>query len=48
MVVDMEHHEIEQIVHGDMPMRNIMVLEEVIPVRDYEEFAEDVKRRWKK
>lgn len=47
MVVDMEPHEIEQIVHGSMPMRNIMVLEEVIPLRDYEEFAKDVKRRWK-
>ena len=47
MIVNMEPHEVDQVALGDMPMRHIMELEEILPLRDYEDFAKDVHRRWK-
>jgi len=32
---------------GMMPMRNIFEIEEILPLREYEAFAADVKKRWK-
>lgn len=48
MVVDVESHdELDRLAMGAMPMRHIFECEEVLPVRDYGSFAEDVKHRWK-
>jgi len=48
MIVNMESHdELDQIAMGAMPMRHIFEVEEILPIRDYEDFAQDVKRRWK-
>lgn len=30
-----------------LPMAHYLEIEEVLPVREYERFADDVKRRWK-
>ena len=46
-IVDVESHdELDQIIMGALPMRHILELEEILPVRAYENFAQDVKRRW--
>ena len=46
-IADVEsHEELDQIVMGALPMRHILEWEEIFPVRDYEGFAKDVKRRW--
>jgi muconolactone D-isomerase len=48
MIVNMESHdELDRIAMGAMPMRHIFEVEEILPVRDYDDFAKDVKRRWK-
>lgn len=48
MIVNVESHdELDQLAIGAMPMRHILECEEILPVRDYEDFAKDVKGRWK-
>lgn len=48
MIVNMESHdELDRIVMGAMPMRHFFEIEEILPLRDYEDFARDLKRRWK-
>lgn len=48
MVVDAESHdELDRLAMGTMPMRHILEVEEILPVRSYDDFAGDVKRRWK-
>ena len=47
-IADVESHdELDQIIMGALPMRHVLEWEEILPVRAYEDFAEDVKRRWK-
>ncbi len=48
IIVDAESHDhLDRLALGVMPMRNILELEEIMPLREYESFAQDVKRRWK-
>ncbi|MCH9723133.1 MAG: muconolactone Delta-isomerase family protein [Actinomycetia bacterium] len=47
MILDVDSHDdIDRLALGVMPMRHIMEIEEMLPLRDYESFAEDVKARW--
>ena len=47
MIVDVPNHDFfDKLGMGMMPMRNIFEVEEILPLREYEAFAEDVKRRW--
>ncbi|MBI4446395.1 MAG: translational initiation factor [Acidobacteria bacterium] len=41
------HDELDQILMSALPMAHHLEFEEVLPVREYEKFAADVKRRWK-
>jgi muconolactone D-isomerase len=41
------HDELDQILMSALPMAHYLEFEEILPVRAYEEFAGDVKRRWK-
>jgi muconolactone D-isomerase len=41
------HDELDRIIMAGLPMANYLEIEEVLPVREYERFADDVKRRWK-
>jgi hypothetical protein len=34
-------------VRAGLPMAHYLEIEEVLPVRAYESFADDVRRRWK-
>ena len=46
-VVDVESHDqLDQIVMGALPMSHHLTLEEVLPIREYAAFAEDVRARW--
>lgn len=48
VVLDVESHdEIDQALMAAMPLAHYEELEEILPVREYESFANDVKRRWK-
>ena len=38
--------ELDQIIMGNLPMAHYLEMEEVLPVRDYPAFAEDVRQRW--
>jgi muconolactone D-isomerase len=40
------HDELDQILMAALPMAHYLEIEEVLPVRKYEDFAKDVKRRW--
>jgi muconolactone D-isomerase len=41
------HDEFDQIFMAGMPIAHNLELEEILPIREYESFASDVKRRWK-
>lgn len=46
-LLDVESHdELDQIWMGALPMARYLELKEVLPVREYEAFADDVRRRW--
>ena len=46
-VVDVEsHEELDRIIMGALPMTHYLEFEEILPVREYAGFAEDVRRRW--
>jgi muconolactone D-isomerase len=46
-IVEVESHDqLDQIVMGALPMSHYLTLEEVLPVREYAAFAEDVRKRW--
>ena len=48
MIVDVPSHDFfDRLGMGMMPMRNIFEVEEILPLREYDSFAEDVKKRWK-
>ena len=36
----------DQIIMGGLPMAHYLEIEEVLPLREYEAFAGDVRRRW--
>jgi len=47
-VIDAESHdELDQIFMAALPIAHNLEFEEILPVREYENFANDVKRRWK-
>ncbi len=41
------HDELDQIIMAGLPIAHNLEWEEILPVREYESFASDVKRRWK-
>jgi muconolactone D-isomerase len=41
------HDQLDQIMMAALPMANYLVFDEIVPIRDYFDFAADVKRRWK-
>ena len=46
-IVNVESHdELDRIFMAALPMAHYLEIEEVLPVRPYEHFAEDLKRRW--
>ena len=47
-IADMKpHDELDRILMAGIPMANVLEVEEVLPIRAYEDFADDRKRRWK-
>lgn len=47
-IVDVESHdELDRIIMAGLPMTHYLEFEEILPVRAYEDFAKDVKARWK-
>jgi muconolactone D-isomerase len=46
-IVDVKsHNRLDWIVMGALPMSHHLTLEEVLPVREYTAFAEDIRKRW--
>ena len=41
------HDEMDQVLMAGLPMAAYLEFEEILPVREYESFADDLKRRWK-
>jgi muconolactone D-isomerase len=41
------HDQLDQIMMAGLPMSNYLVWKEITPIREYTDFAADVKRRWK-
>lgn len=47
-IVNLESHdELDRIATAGLPMAHVLEVEELLPVREYSDFADDVKRRWK-
>ena len=47
-ILDVDSHdEMDRILMAGLPMAHVLEWEEVLPVREYSDFADDVKRRWK-
>ncbi|MEE9325074.1 MAG: muconolactone Delta-isomerase family protein [Dehalococcoidia bacterium] len=47
-IVDVDSHdEIDRILMAGLPMAHYLEIEEILPLRAYEAFADDLKRRWK-
>ena len=38
--------ELDQIIIAGLPMAEYLTFEQVLPVREYASFAEDIRRRW--
>ncbi len=48
VIVNMESpEEIDQALMAALPLAHYEEVEEILPLRSYESFADDVKRRWK-
>ncbi len=46
-VLDVEStDELDQIIMGGLPIAHNLELAEIVPVREYAAFAEDVRQRW--
>ncbi len=46
-ILDVDSHdEMDRIMMAGLPMAHYLEWEEILPIRKYEDFAEDVKRRW--
>ena len=41
------HDEMDRVLMPGLPMAHNLEFEEILPVREYDKFAEDIKRRWK-
>ena len=41
------HEELDRIIMAGLPMAHYLEFEDILPVREYEGFADDVKRRWR-
>lgn len=41
------HEELDRIFMAALPMAHMLEFEEILPVRDYADFANDVRARWK-
>jgi muconolactone D-isomerase len=41
------HDEMDRILMAGLPMAHVLEWEELLPVREYADFAADVERRWK-
>jgi muconolactone D-isomerase len=41
------HDELDRIFMAALPIAHRLEFEEIVPVRDYADFAEDVRKRWK-
>jgi muconolactone delta-isomerase len=47
VLLDVESHdELDQIWMAALPMARNLEIQEVLPIREYEAFADDVRRRW--
>lgn len=47
-ILDVESHdELDRIVMAGLPMAHVLTFEEIVPVREYAGFADDVRRRWR-
>jgi muconolactone delta-isomerase len=47
VILDVEDHDgLDRIWMAGLPMARHLELKEVLPVREYEAFADDVRRRW--
>lgn len=47
-VLDVESHdELDQIIMGGLPLAHNLEIAEILPIRKYEDFAEDVRNRWR-
>lgn len=47
-VMDVEsHEELDRIMMKELPIAHRLVFEEIIPIREYAGFAEDVRNRWR-
>ena len=40
------HDELDQLLMGGLPMSHVLEWEEILAVRDYRDFAADVRNRW--
>ena len=48
MIVDVPNHDFfDKLGMAVMPMRNVFEVEEILPLRDYDSSAADVRKRWK-
>ena len=46
-IVDVESHDqLDQIIMGQLPIAHNLEIAEIVPVRQYADFAEDVRARW--
>lgn len=41
------HDDLDRIFMAGLPMAHYLEFEEIVPIRRYEDFADDIKRRWK-
>jgi muconolactone D-isomerase len=47
-VINVESHdEMDQIIMAALPMAHNLEFEQILPLREYDRFAADLKRRWK-
>lgn len=46
-ILDVDSHdELDQILMGGLPLAHNLEIAEVLPIREYSSFAEDVRNRW--
>jgi muconolactone D-isomerase len=46
-VIDADSHdELDRILLAGLPMAPVLEWEEIVPVREYASFGEDIRRRW--
>jgi DNA phosphorothioation-dependent restriction protein DptG len=46
-ILDVESHdELDQIIMAGLPLAHNLEIAEILPIRKYEDFAEDVRNRW--